>query len=101
MHDSIEELQTIHATSGDVIRMDLSPMAISSIALKSDGLLVESIRSQEYTNSMDVYLNAPSWSAEEVVATGIDGTEYKAYSLYNMNFASNYTKNSASNLALC
>ena len=92
MHDSIEELQTIHTTSGDMIRMDLSPMTISSIALKSDGLLVESIRSQEYTNSMDVYLNAPSWSAEEVVATGIDGTEYKAYSLYNTRIIFTYTE---------
>ena len=65
---AIEELQTIHANSGNVIRKDLSDIPMAAITLKSDGMLAEYIRSQEITETMEMYLSNPSWAPEEVVA---------------------------------
>lgn len=67
---AIEELQTIHANSGDVIRKDLSGVGSSAITLKAEGLLTENIRDQEVENLMDIYLSEPSWSPEEIIAIG-------------------------------
>lgn len=93
MLTAIEELQTIHANSGDVIRKDLSNISIAAISVKSDGVLAEYIRSQEFTNKMDINLGEPSWAPEQVVAIGSDGTEYKAYEIYNTRVIFSYMEN--------
>lgn len=90
MEAAIEELQTIHANSGDVIRKELSNLPVAAITLKSEGRLPEFIQSQKFTSTMDIYLSDPSWSSEEVVAVGSDGKEYKAYSLYNTRIIFSY-----------
>lgn len=90
---AIEELQTIHANSGNVIRKDLSDIPMAAITLKSDGMLAEYIRSQEITETMEMYLSNPSWAPEEVVAIGSDGTEYKAYDIYNTCIILSYNEN--------
>ena len=90
---AIEELQTIHANSGDVIRKDLSGVASSAITLKAEGLLTENIRDQEVKNLMDIYLSEPSQSPEEIIAIGSDGTPYKAYTLYNTRVILGYKEN--------